>query len=218
MAAFDSWTRNDMILFAYKQIGLPPTGQTLTTAQYNEGADSVNMAIEELHNEGLALLQIEEDSESISTASKELDADVEDLLKVWVENDSNDHETFMTWLTKYQYYNIADKESAGTPYECYLEYSNPRTLYLWPVPSSATTIKFLKVSKIPTLTASNSTPTFEKRYYAALVYKLAEVLANMNSKPMEERAWIRSIANTKIKAARAREIRSHTTNTLIGAY
>jgi len=215
-----AWTlnRNEMIEMAYNLIGVVSVGNSVNAEQYAKGSDAINMAIEDLHNNNIALLQISEDSVSTTTSSNAMDADVEDVIKVWVESSSNNHEPFMRFLTYSEYYNIADKETTGTPYECYVEYSNPRKLILWPAPSGATTVKFLKVTKISSLDSASSTVEFEKRYYGALVYKTAEILADMFNIHVSEKGWIRSQAKLKMKAAEGREIRSQTSNTMKGSY
>jgi len=176
------------------------------------------MVIEELNNEGIALLQVSEDSISTNTASNTLGATVEDVLKVWVELSSNDHEPFMRFLTRSEYYDISDKETTGTPYECYIEYSNPRKIILWPAPSETLTIKYLKVSKISSLDSATSVVEYEKRYYTLLVYRTCLHLSTVFNLSQSLYLRIFNMENKALRNVKNKEIRSQTGNALVGAY
>ena len=116
------------------------------------------------------------------------------------------------------YYGIGDKETEGTPYEAFIEYSNPRKLYLWPKPSTTYTIKFLKVTKISSLDSASSTVDYEKGYYGALISKTAAILAVRLNRPDRIISRAELLADKKINMARAKDIRSENKNTMHGAY
>ena len=130
-----AWTlnRNEMIERALRMCGVVSLNANPTVKMYQLGADAINEAIEDMHNDGITLLQVSEDSESTvaSTASYTLDADVEDVLAVWVQTSTNNDEPLMRLLSRHEYYSIPDKASEGTPYQCFVEYSNPRKLILY---------------------------------------------------------------------------------------
>jgi len=215
-----AWTlnRNGMIETAYKLIGLLGKNQVLDAEEVSDGTDAINLALTAMENEGLALLQISEDSVSTSSRANTLDADIDDILNVWVENSSNNHEPLMRSLNSEEYYDIADKETTGTPYEYYFEYSNPRILYLYPVPATATTIKFIKVTKIAELDDASDTVEFEKRYYQALIWKTAAILGEMKNIRDAKLNRIITMAETAFRSARGKEIRNVNRNNLRGAY
>ena len=210
--------RNEMIEAALRDIGVVNLNSNPTNKMYQLGADAINQAIEELHNEGLTLLQVSEDSISTSSVSNALDADVEDVLKVWIQLASNNDQPFMRFLTRDGYYNLANKEAQGAPYECYVDYSNPRTLILWPAPNQTYTVKFLKVTKIASLDSGTATVEFEKRYYGALIAKTAAILAVRMNRREDVITRSELLSREKIKKARGRENRSQTRNTMTGTH
>jgi len=215
-----AWTmkRNEMIETALREIGSVNLNANPTNKMYQLGADAINQAIEELHNDGLTLLQVLEDEIDTALAINTLDADIEDVLDVWVELSSNSSQPLMKFLTRAEYSSIADKESQGTPYNVLVQYSNPRKLLFWPAPNATYKIKFNKVVKIASLDSATSTVEFEKRYYGALIAKTAAILATRMNRPDNIITRTELLADKKIEAARGREIRSQSRNTMAGAY
>ena len=211
-------TRTDLLTKAYKKAGLIARGQSPTAAQLADGADSLNAVLEELHNDGFHSVQIEKDTQALtaSTATYTLDAGVEDLLAAYLNTGSNDDKPYLTINDVYSYNDIPNKESEGEPVSIYIDYQNPRTVTLWPVPNATDTLNMIVVKKITDLSTASSTLEYDKRAWNAIIYLTAADIADENN--VKKGAYLRGVGEKKWAKARSKSFRSSSNVLSVGAY
>lgn len=84
----------------------------------------------------------------------------------------------MTRLTRMEYYELPDKDAAGTPTQYYyFRERESATLFVWPVQTTASgTIEWEGKSEIDDITATTDTLDVPAEWYEAIIYQLARRL------------------------------------------
>jgi len=191
--ALHSLNRNELMKISLKTAGRIGDNEIPTNDQYQKAGEVINMILSNMMNVAQPLIQMELKSTSVSTASFSLEAEDEDILNIY-KSASDVDDPSLTRLSYDDYYGgISDKTDTGTPCSYYVDYQATRTVYLYPVPSSATTIKYLALKRFQALTASTDIP-LDNRYYLYLMYEAAAILCDIYNGPLERCAWLKSQA------------------------
>lgn len=107
------------------------------------------------------------------SASGTLLSDVETVLSVRLVQSATNERTLGRW-ERDDYFMLPNKAAQGTPTVFYAaEQTEACTLYLWPVPSTETTLKIDYIRKAETVTALSQTVDFPQKYQEALYSMLA---------------------------------------------
>lgn len=214
--------RNDIVTRAHRIIGAVGQGQNCSAAQLSQGADALNAIIEDLNNDGFRLVQLELVSKAYADLTSggywTMDADTLDILLAYIQIDGND-EPYLDILDANKYYNIQDKDQTGLPTKLYIDYQKPLVGYLYPYMSSSDyTLKYLRIKKIAELSADDSEPGLEERFFRGLTYMLAHDLSDENSKSIQERMYLYNKAKSLLNRAKTKDFRIEESKVAEGAY
>jgi hypothetical protein len=174
-----SLTRNELMEKALRMAQRIGEEDSPTVKQYQEAGNVINMIHSEMMNSMTPLIQLELKSKSVSTVSFSLDAEDDDIYLLY-KSETADDDPPMRRLSYNEYYgDISDKTDTGEPVSYYPDFQSTRTVYLYPVPDAAMTIKYLALKKFSELKSSTTIP-LDNRYYLYLMYKAAQILYDLN--------------------------------------
>lgn len=134
-------TRDNIIEFALRTIGVLGLGDSATTAMKSEAADALNIMVLSWQNDGVFLWTQADDVQiyTAATANYTLDSDILEVKNVFWRHDGIDMP--LKALTREEYKNIADKDTAGTPTSYLIDYQLAApVLYTWPVYAYTTSL------------------------------------------------------------------------------
>jgi len=204
-----SWelNRNQLVEAAYRKIGLPGEGNTLSTAQYTDGTEALNGAISLAVTDGMPLWKRTTQSETPSTTSQVYT--LSNAVKVFAVflRDTDGVQYELRNKSLYDF-NRLPRDAIGVPVHWTW---NPAieggTVSIWPLTSDATTVstKTLQIvyqDEFDSFTTTTThTPDFPAYWTLALVYKTALLLAPENGVPLEDRKMLLAEANNYWKQA-----------------
>lgn len=203
-SSYTSWelNRNKLIEAAYRKIGLPGDGNTLSTSQYTDGLEALNSVISLAVTNGMPLWKRTTLQVVPSTTSQVYN--VPNAIKVSA--------VFLRDIGGVQYeihnkslydFNRLPRDSIGIPvhwtWAPALEGGN---ISIWPLVSDPTTVntKTLQIIYQKEFDGFNDTttdtPDFPAYWTSALVYKTAILLAPEFGVPLEDRKILLAEANT----------------------
>lgn len=200
---------DDILLDSFKKAGLVPLefaigGDANWNAKSAHGRRILNRIVENLANEGF-LDQFEGTEIVQLTAGTSLYALDPDILNL-VDNGSNiptsngseviltNSETPVLPMSRFEWNTLSNKSSEGTPTRYFLDRNGPDNLqvYIWPVPSENSKIRFM-THRIPSSSLVGSNTVDLKRHWDAyLVHAVAYELATDAKLPLDERAMLKA--------------------------
>ena len=215
-------TRNDIIRRALRICGVIAVNQTPTALQYSTAADALNSIIEDLHNEGYRGSQIEKTSIACvdGTASYATGTDTMQVTMAYLNDGTSDLPP-LTMITEEDYYGgIDDKTDEGEPEVIYIEDKEDPTVYLYPVPDSASyTLNYIRIKKVDSIDNSAESIDLEKSWWEAITYRLAENLCDEYSVNENKTRRIFSKADSLVKKAKKKDFYTKRGNNVsLGAY
>jgi len=192
-----SLTRAKIIEQAYIKIGALGLGQTLPGEMSVQGSLALNMLVKEWQTKDIFLWQLVQGTTvfAADTTSKAMDNSVLGVEKAWYKSGTNDVEISVISYRRYLE-EIAKEVSSQYPY--YIAVDNhitTPTMYIWPQPTAELTVYHLTITRLKDMDTSGATPDVPQRFYMALVYGLATILADDFGLPVRERDYIKSQYN-----------------------
>ena len=204
-----SWelNRNQLVEAAYRKIGLPGEGNTLSTAQYTDGVEALNGAISLAVTDGMPLWKRVTQSETPSTTSQVYT--LSHAVKVFAVflRDSAGVQYEIRNKSLYDF-NRLPRDAVGIPVHWTWNPSiEGGTVSIWPLTSDTTTVstKTLQIvyqDEFDSFTTTTThTPDFPAYWSLALIYKTSLLLAPENGVPLEDRKMLLAEANNYWKQA-----------------
>lgn len=212
-------TRNDLINRAFRLTGNLGLGETLSGDELTQGAEALNTLVKAWHAEGVFLWTMTLNTTALvaSTASYALGNDIIGIDRAF-RVDTND-DVPVRLISYRDYQGIHDKDASGDPTRVAIDYgrSTP-TLYVWPVPTGAGTLKHLDITRMQDLDTAGATPQIPQRFLKALVYGLAADLADEHLVPLQERRYLDSKARELFMKAKASDVERQDYEFVSGAF
>ncbi len=204
-----SWelTRNQLVESAYRKIGIPGEGNTLSTAQYTDGVEALNSVISLAVTDGMPLWKRTTQSETPSTTSQVYTlSNAVKVIAVFLR-DSSGVQYEIRNKSLYDF-NRLPRDAVGVPVHWTWNQSiEGGTVAIWPLTSDNTTVstKTLQIVYQDEFdgftTTTTHTPDFPAYWTLALIYRTALILAPENGVPLEDRKMLLAEANTYWKQA-----------------
>ncbi len=208
-SSYTSWelTRNQLIESAYRKIGIPGEGNTLSTGQYTDGVEAVNSVVALAVTDGMPLWKRTTASETPSITSQVYT--LSNAIKVFAVflRDSGGVQYELRNRSLYDF-NRLPRDSIGVPVHwTWAPSIEGGTVSIWPLTADASTVstKTLQIIYQKEFDGFDSTTTdtldFPSYWTLGIVYKTALVLAPENGVPLEDRKLLLAEANNYWKQA-----------------
>lgn len=198
-------TRDGLIAGALRMIGAVAQGETPTATQVTEAAEALNLMVKAWEADGMPLWGLEEYDMTLTATgvyrigSGQTVNIPKPLRVIQAWNTTNNIDTPMRILTKSEYNTLGNKQSVGTPIQCYYDPQlNYGDLHLFPIPDATVatnyTVSFIYQRPFEDFVASGDNPDFPQEWLEALKYGLAVRLAPEYGLPIEQRQALRAEA------------------------
>lgn len=190
-----SWEldRNGFIEAAYRKLGIPGEGNTLSSTQYADGLVALNSAITLAMLDGMPLWKRTLSTQTPSASSQVYT--IADALKIAAVflRDTSGTQYELVEKSLYDFKHLSTS-SSGVPVHWTAQPTiSGHTVSIWPLTSDTTTVstKYIDViyqKKFENFTSTTTdTLDFPSYWTTALVYKAAQILAPENGIPLEDR-------------------------------
>lgn len=192
-----SQTRNEIIESAFRKIGKLAPGQALPGEQAVQGAAALNVLVKSWQSKRIFLWNLQELTPltfAVGEYTKALDNSVLGVEKAWYRNDSDaDIKIDIVSYANYEQVVSKSEPEATSPSLCAINYTHGTpTLYIWPKASESLSVYLLAVKKLQDMDNASSTPEIPQRFYQALIYGLADILADEYGVNINERQYIKN--------------------------
>lgn len=202
-SSYTSWelNRNELIEAAYRKLGIPGEGNTLTTTQYTDGAQALNAVVALAVTDGMALWKRTSETLTPSTTSQSYTlSNAVKVAQVALRDVSSGVQYELAGKSLYDY-NRLPYGTSGIPVNWIFEPSiEGGTLRIWPATSDAGTVtnKRIVVTYQKEFDGFDSTTTdtldMPSYWTQAIIYKTAVALAPENGIPISDRQTLRDEA------------------------
>jgi len=202
-SSYTAWelNRNELISAAYRKFGIPGEGNTLTTAQYTDGAEALNSVVALAVTDGMPLWKRITASETPSTTSQVYTlANAVKVFAVFLR-DSGGVQYELRNKSLYDF-NRLPRASVGIPVHwTWAPSIEGGTVSIWPLTSDTGTVstKTLQIVYQKEFDGFDSTttdtPDFPSYWTPAIVYKTSVMLAPEYGVPLEDRKLLVAEAN-----------------------
>jgi hypothetical protein len=213
-------TRNDIIQRAFRIVGALEPGQTLSGEMLNQGVEALQQLIKSWSNKHLFLWSFNEETFSTVNGTVKYDATLDQeiigLDKAWVLDSSDDIQIeVISWS---RYMDITDKAATGRPTVIAYKPTPAPSLYLWPVPDAAYSVKLLAIYPLKDFDEAATSGDVPARFQKALTYCLAEDLFDEYPGPMNERQYVAGKAADLFREAKNSDMDVETTDEVEGLF
>lgn len=210
MAAADydfNLTRTQIIERALRIVGALSLGESMRDEQGEQGQIALNALLKEWQNKHIFLWSQVQLTVTLVNADKDYalstDPAVMYVDKAYLRSSGNE-DTRLDLVSFRDYEEIPTKNDTGDPVKVAIDYQNAPTLYVWPIPTTASilvnpTIMYLATVKGRDLDAVSSTPDTHARCLDALCYGLAANLCDEYGVPIHERQYLAVKAEEKFQ-------------------
>jgi len=194
-SSYTSWerTRDQLIEAAYRKIGLPGEGNTLSTTQYTDGNEALNSIIALAQTDGMSLWKRTTESVTPSTTSQVYTiTNAVKIAAVFIRDTSG-----VQWEIREKSlydFNRLPRNSVGVPvHYTWAPSIEGGTVSIWPLTSDTSTVstKTLQIIYQKEFDGFDDTTTdtldFPAYWTLGIVYKTAALLAPENGVPLEDR-------------------------------
>lgn len=174
-------TAADMIQNAADELGVAALGSALTSTEKTKALTRLNSMLKSWQMQGVNLWREDEVSVTVTadTTPTTLDAGVRQVFSARFV-DSDDNERQLGQWERADYYSLPDKTTEGDPTIFYVERERDALkLYVWPVPTSNSTIKIDCERIVETITVDTETVDVPQHAYEAVWVNLAARLIPM---------------------------------------
>lgn len=187
-------TRNQIIERALRIVGALAPGQNATGEQIVQGSMALNGLVKRWQNNDLYLWKLVQETLSFSTgeSSKTLGNHVLGIDMAWyIQSNTN----IPIKLIPYREYLELLTTTSSSPHPTYIaqnyDKSTP-TVYIWPKASEAVDVYVFAYNRLKDMDTASSNPDIPQRFEDALVYGLADSLADEYRPNMNTRQLIKS--------------------------
>lgn len=196
-----SWEldRDDIIEAAYRKLGVPGEGNTLSATQTSDGGTALNSVVALAQTDGMPLWKRTTSTQTPSTTSQVYTlANAVKIAAVYLR-DSGGTQYELENKSLYDF-NRLPRNSVGVPVSwTWAPSVEGGTVSIWPLTSdsntvSSKTIVIVYQKEFDDFTASGNTPDFPSYWTLALIYQTAAVLAPEQGVPLPDRQEINKLA------------------------
>lgn len=190
-----SWelTRDDLIEAAYRKLGIPGEGNTLSAAQTADGLEALNSVIALAQTAGMPLWKRTTSSETPSTTSQVYTLSNAVKIAAVFLRDADGTQYELENKSLYDFMRLP-RGAVGTPVSwTWAPSIEGGTVSIWPLTSDATTVSSKTIQIVYQKefdgfsSTTTHTPDFPAYWTAALVYKTAVMLAPESGISLEDR-------------------------------
>lgn len=147
--------------------GEPTVGQDIRVAKR-----ALRLLLRDINTRGIRLSQVDLYSVSVSSAATLLPESLDSILDATIVQGTTSYD--IERLSFADYIDIPRKDQQGRPTRFFVdEKRDSKTLYLWPVPTSALTFSFFGMRRAQEPAALTNDLDIHERYWNALVFGLA---------------------------------------------
>ena len=196
-----STTRNDIIKGSLRLCGAIALGETPSSDQYTEAAETLNIMVKAWQADGMALwalkeytlaLTLDTQAYNIGTGQTVNIAKPLKIIQAILHDTSSNVDIPMRIITRDEYLRLGNKTTNGQPIQIYYEpLRDYGVLHVYPPANSAAVtakqIKFTYLRPFEDFDASTDEPDFPQEWFDALKYGLAARLAGEYGISMDER-------------------------------
>lgn len=201
-------TKHKIIISALRKVGAIPKDETIESGdEYEQAADVLDTIILDLQNDNPQLWNAEQVVKSfvigdLPVAYIQLTSDTINIDHVYLR-DSDNNDTPLALITEQTYMAIPNKTEEGEPNRAWFDMKLTPKLYIYPRLDDATySIVYLRETSIDSLPSNNSVPAIPKRWQRALIYMVADDLADEYALPLQERNRISAKASVLVNKAK----------------
>lgn len=213
-------TRDQIIKRALRIVGVLADGDTPTTDQVNNAADALNAMVKRWQNEHVFLWTLTDYQPTIvaGTPNYSLSAQNFNGIHKVFRRDSSGYD-FQLEIIKYsEYLEIVTKSLQGYPEKVAFDGKLSSSIYLYPNPSQVFDIHVVGIKLLADFDAAGDSPDAGSNWIDALVYGLADSLADEYILPSTERQYIHAKAETFKQSAKGSDVESFDSEFSSGAY
>jgi hypothetical protein len=190
--------RNQVITAALRKLAVLPSGGTASTAQINDGVDSLNAILKAFHADGMPLWVITSKTFTVTSGTNTYTIGISQtvnapqplkLIQAFY-TPSGSSSVPMNIYTGYDYHVLPDSGANGLPVNIYYQpLMDTGTIKLWPTPNDSTTTVTVYYQR-PFQDMDNSTDDldFPNYWTQAIIYNLAWALAPEYGIPPTDRS------------------------------
>lgn len=186
-------TRNDLIEAAYRKLGVPGEGNTLSTEQYTDGVEALNSAIVLAQTDGMPLWKRTTSSQTPSTTSQVYTlANAVKIAAVYLR-DTGGTQYELEEKSLYDFMRLP-RNAVGVPVNWTWQPAiEGGTVSIWPLTSDSSTVSTKTIQIVyqkefdEFSTTTTHTPDFPAFWTLGLVYKTATILAPEVGLSLEDR-------------------------------
>lgn len=199
-----SWelTRNQIIEAAYRKLGVPGEDNTLSTSQYNDGAQALNSVVALLNADGMPLWKRTTTNVVPSTTSQVYTlTDAIKVAQVSLYDITSGVKYDLGQKSLYDF-NRLPQGAVGVPVNyTFAPAIQGGTVSIWPLTSDSGTVTNKRIyivyqKEFDGFTASGETLDFPQHWHQAIIYELALSLAPEVGLGLQDRQELRGQANT----------------------
>lgn len=208
-STYTAWelNRNELVEAAYRKIGLPGEGNTLSTEQYNDGVEALNGVVALAVTDGMPLWKRTTSSQTPSASSQVYTlANAVKIAGVFLR-DTNGVQYELKEKSLYDFMRLP-RSSVGVPVHWTWQPAiEGGTVSIWPLTSDSSTISTKTIQIVYQKefegfdATTTDTPDFPSFWSLGLIYKTAVLLAPENGVPLEDRKLLVAEANNYWKLA-----------------
>lgn len=190
-----SWelTRNDLIDAAYRKLGIPGEGNTLSTEQYIDGLEALNSVIALAQTDGMPLWKRITSSQTPSATSQVYTITNAVKIAAVFLRDTNGVQYELENKSLYDFMRLP-RDSVGVPVSwTWAPSIEGGTVSIWPLTSDSTTVSTKTIQIVYQKefdgfsSTTTHTPDFPAFWTPALIYKTATMLAPEGGLSLEDR-------------------------------
>lgn len=189
--------RDEIITAAYRKLGIPGEGNTLTAAQIADGAEALNSIVSLAVTDGMSLWK-RTTVEVTPSATTQLYTTTGAVKVAQVLlTDSTSGTQYPLHSLSYYDYNSLPIDTVGVPVSYYAQPTiDGYSVQIWPRTSDTETVANKKINivyqrKFDGFTATSDDLDFPAHWHLPIIYKTALVLAPENGIPLEDRKELR---------------------------
>lgn len=186
-------TRNDLIEAAYRKLGVPGEGNTLSTEQYTDGVEALNSAIVLAQTDGMPLWKRTTSSQTPSTTSQVYTLSNAVKVAAVYLRDTGGTQYELEEKSLYDFMRLP-RNAVGVPVNWTWQPAiEGGTVSIWPLTSDSSTVSTKTIQIVYQKefdgfsTTTTHTPDFPAFWTLGLVYKTATILAPEVGLSLEDR-------------------------------
>jgi hypothetical protein len=215
-----SLTRTQIIEGALRKLGALGFGDTLSGEESVNAVTQLNALVKEWQTKDIFLWQLKVQTLTTTgaVAATALPTDPGILgvdSAAWVNGTAHEPVEVISWRT---YQAIATKADAGDPVYLTLDNARAGSVYCWPVPATAKTLRLVVISKLKDWDTAAGNGDFPEHWMLALQYGLADLLADDYGIPATERDRLAQKAQFYFTRAKGSNRDRQDRTTVKGAY